>query len=248
MHWGDIYIWLDKDDRQIGIRSSNQKTGSQPLEVYLNKRFRFLPDFSIRDSEAETNDIELRLSFAWMWLSFYCLLHTRPEEKGYDVMNEGKQWGWSFFMDSIHMHWGSWTKLWHIPFIAPIFERRQLLSLDRSTIINDEPAGKRESPCDWEAKEALRATVSETHPYTYTLKRGEVQKRNATIYVERMIHRYKWTPIRRVREYIDVRFDGEVGERSGSWKGGCTGCSYSLNPGETPLECLRRMERERKFT
>lgn len=30
-------------------------------------------------------------------------------------------------------------------------------------------------------------------------------------------------------------------------KGGCTGCGYDIKPGETPLECLQRMERERKF-
>jgi hypothetical protein len=44
-----------------------------------------------------------------------------------------------------------------------------------------------------------------------------------------------------------VVFSAEVGERSGSWKGGCIGCGYDLLPDELPEECLRRMERDRKF-
>lgn len=91
----------------------------------------------------------------------------------------------------------------------------------------------------------------ETHPYTYTLKNGEIQNRTATITVqEREWRRYYTTftsLFNRTRRVIEIQFNDEVGERSGSWKGGCTGCSYTLNKGETPLECLRRMEKERKF-
>jgi len=52
----------------------------------------------------------------------------------------------------------------------------------------------------------------------------------------------RWT-----KESIDVEFSGEVGERSGSWKGGCIGCSYDLRPDETMLCTLRRMEKEQSF-
>lgn len=92
---------------------------------------------------------------------------------------------------------------------------------------------------------------SETHPYTYHLKSGEVQNVTATITVEEMEWRRKWMPFSRlfalVRKSIDIHFSSEVGERSGSWKGGCIGCSYEMRSGETPLETLSRMERERKF-
>lgn len=44
-----------------------------------------------------------------------------------------------------------------------------------------------------------------------------------------------------------VEFDDEVGERTGSWKGGCTGCSYEWERNETMLSALRRMEATRKF-
>jgi hypothetical protein len=91
----------------------------------------------------------------------------------------------------------------------------------------------------------------ETHPYTYTLKRGEVQHRTATITIEERewrLYWFKWLPlIKKVSRSINIEFSGEVGEQTGTWKGGCIGCSYSLLPGETPLQCLRRMEKERKF-
>lgn len=92
---------------------------------------------------------------------------------------------------------------------------------------------------------------SETHPYTYVLRSGEVQKRLATIKIEEREWKWYWfkwlNKPRRVQRTISIDFDGEVGERSGSWKGGTTGCGYELLVNETPLECLRRMEKERSF-
>lgn len=91
----------------------------------------------------------------------------------------------------------------------------------------------------------------QTHPYTYVLNSGEVQNRNATIKVREMEWRRRWlmwSPLfSRVIRSIDVEFDGEVGERTGSWKGGTIGCGYDMKPNETPLQTLRRMEKERKF-
>lgn len=93
-----------------------------------------------------------------------------------------------------------------------------------------------------------KADTTETHPYTYTLKSGEVQHRRATIRVEEMEWRRWWLPWRHVWRGIEVEFDDEVGERTGSWKGGTLGCGYEFKDStETPLECLRRMEAEREF-
>ena len=102
---------------------------------------------------------------------------------------------------------------------------------------------------DWRERQDL--AYSETHPYTYMLRSGKVQDRMATVTKRR--HVLTWRAFKRIgwprwiKESIDVEFDAEVGERSGSWKGGCIGCSYDLNPGETMLDALRRMERERVF-
>ena len=88
------------------------------------------------------------------------------------------------------------------------------------------------------------------HPYRYILKDGTVQDVQATIYAERMKWRMRWwwlLPFRKSRTSISVKFSDEVGEGRGSWKGGCVGCGYDLKLGETPYECLTRMERDRRF-
>lgn len=91
----------------------------------------------------------------------------------------------------------------------------------------------------------------EQHPYTYVLKSGEAQHRIATVSKRRHVLAYSafkrigWP--RWIKESINIEFDGEVGERSGSWKGGCIGCGYDLQPDETIGAALRRMERERVF-
>lgn len=102
-------------------------------------------------------------------------------------------------------------------------------------------------PWAWDHKEHTIHSAREEHPYRYVLKSGEVQERVATIRVEsRRWERY-WYPRKLVKKTIDVQFNDEVGERSGSWKGGTIGCSYDMLPGETALQTLRRMEAERKL-
>lgn len=87
--------------------------------------------------------------------------------------------------------------------------------------------------------------------YTYRLCSGEVQHRVATVNGEERewrLYYAPWLPWPHMRQRaINVQFSDEVGERSGSWKGGCTGCGYEWRKGETLESALRRMERERKF-
>lgn len=88
-------------------------------------------------------------------------------------------------------------------------------------------------------------------PYTYVLKNGEKQEATAEVYVGRRTWVWRWFQWlgwpRMVCQSIDVRFDREIGERSGSWKGGCIGTGYEMRPNETAEQTLRRMELERVF-
>lgn len=102
-------------------------------------------------------------------------------------------------------------------------------------------------PWGWRHREHKILTEPETHPYKYTLRSGEVQERTATIQVETRLWTRPWLPRKLFKRTIDVKFNDEVGERTGSWKGGCIGCGYDMLPGESPLDTLRRMERERVF-
>ena len=87
----------------------------------------------------------------------------------------------------------------------------------------------------------------EAHDFTYHLRSGEIQHRKATIQPWYREWRRKWLPWKLPQHTIEIEFDSEVGERSGSWKGGVMGCGYDLRKGETPLQALRRMESERKL-
>jgi hypothetical protein len=102
-------------------------------------------------------------------------------------------------------------------------------------------------PWDWRFQEHVILTDPEAHPYRYVLRSGKVQERTATIKVETRRWTRPWIPRVLFKKTIDVNFDDEVGERSGSWKGGTIGCGYDMLPGELPVDTLRRMERERKF-
>jgi len=73
----------------------------------------------------------------------------------------------------------------------------------------------------------------------------------AKIYVEEREWRMKglmWTSLfNKVRKTIDVHFSKEVGKEKGSWKGGTIGCGREMIDDETPLECIKKMEKEEKF-
>ena len=103
----------------------------------------------------------------------------------------------------------------------------------------------------WDKNKWKNILFEEEHPYKYVCKDGTIQNRIATINVIEREWRWKWFKwlkyTKFVRKVIDINFDKEVGERSGSWKGGCTGCSYDMLPNETPHQTLKRMEKERKF-
>ncbi|MDQ8050690.1 hypothetical protein [Luteibacter sp.] len=157
--------------------------------------------------------ITVAFSFPWPWV-------VDDEHQC-----SGPTYGFNFFEDGLHLHWGKQRGRRDDPF----------------TVIG--------MPWRWRHQNAEHKKLGEpeTHPYTYTLRSGDVQHRTATIQAETRTWLRPWLPYKLVRKAIDIEFDAEVGERTGSWKGGCVGCSYEMSPGEAPVDTLRRMERERKF-
>lgn len=180
----------------------------------------------------------LWIGLIWMQAFIPIGIHATEEHTTFDEPSWGVDLSKEF---GLTLMWGKWRKTFDWLF------RREALSwtyqgkngqwhekINRQNPFADRPA----------------AATSE-HPYTYVLRSGEKQVRTATITAERWvigrryIHRIGWPKER--KGSIDVHFSGEVGERSGSWKGGTIGCSYDMLPGETPRACLRRMERDREF-
>jgi hypothetical protein len=82
----------------------------------------------------------------------------------------------------------------------------------------------------------------------YTLNSGVVQNRMATCTIERRKWHRKWFPwLTQQIDVIDIEFNEEVGERSGSWKGGTIGCSFEMKPDDTIKTALQRMQDTREF-
>lgn len=92
---------------------------------------------------------------------------------------------------------------------------------------------------------------SEEYDYTYINNESDIQYVTAKINVVEREWRWKaltWLKYpRKISKVIDVEFSEGIGNGRGSYKGGTTGCSYEMLPNESPLETLRRMEKERIF-
>lgn len=135
----------------------------------------------------------------------------------------GPTYGFTFFDDGLHLHWG----------------KCKGTRGDPMTIIA--------MPWQWRHVKHEILSEPEKHQYIYFLRSGEAQHRIATINAESRTWWRPWPPFWRRSRSIHVEFNDEVGERTGSWKGGTIWCGYKMQFGEAPSDTLRRMERERKF-
>lgn len=209
----------------------------QSLELYWARRgWEFGAGVLIHSNDADRGDRMLCLKL-WRF-SAYIPLGVTAQKVSIDDEPQ-----WSAFASKefgLTFHWGprrksfDWPWTWHTMAYEAMLPNGTWESI-RYSFDADGPS----SP------------YTERHPYTYTLRSGEVQERTATITKRR--HVITWRAFkaigwpRWIKESINIEFDGEVGERSGSWKGGTIGCSYDLRPDETMLAALRRMEAERSF-
>lgn len=137
-----------------------------------------------------------------------------------------------------------WT--WDIPFFTWKHIRHQVECKDG--ILKDSKDLMRDSEGRWiPVRDNPELNV---HEYMYTDSYDD-SKIPCKYWIEEREWRPKWLTwtglFKKVKRYIEIDFEQEVGKEKGSWKGGCVGCSYNLLPGETADECIRRMERERKF-
>lgn len=189
----------------------------------------------IHSNDADRGDRMLNVALGFGQAFIPLGITPGPYEVG-----EEPSWGFELSREfGIVFHWGQRRKSFNWPF------RRIVLAWEFETT-------------DGEWRPVMNSffgrraqAKAETCTYVYVLRSGSVQQRQATIFRERwtrsrhILHRLGWP--KEVSYSIDVKFDGEVGERTGSWKGGTIGCGYDMAPGEAPIDTLRRMERERRF-
>lgn len=182
--------------------------------------------------------------------------------EGRAAYGERERWGvmahFEREMPNVFFHWGMRCKIWDFPFFNHIHQRHEVQRPDGSwaPFVGswEEKHPGDESVTTWNGKPLKDPDGRhiEALPYRYVLRGGDVQTVTAACYVERMAWRPKWLTWTRLFEWerrsLGITFSDEVGERAGSWKGGCTGCGWEMLPNETIEQALRRMEAERKFT
>jgi hypothetical protein len=237
----------------LGLRKRVEKN----YTVYKNDWMEFCTGFSkwnFRISPASYFDNRAYISFSTIWGQFY--LHIPFIRSKYDECDP-PQYGFYFYGEG---QWIPDTFVWCWKKKTYHFEMPWALNWYRTSKMRND--GKWESEFKpqrlgqrnkefYDKDKWAGVFWEETYPYSYTLKSGEVQDVLATITIEEREWRRKWLMFTSlfnfVRTSISIEFSEEVGERRGSWKGGTLGCGYDLKKGETPLQCLRRMEREREF-
>jgi hypothetical protein len=184
-------------------------------------------------------------------LIFFRLTIVLPFRNKWTDECDPQKWGiaihnntlWIYRGGKGNMKGGSKWWTWDIPFVTKDWVRTSILLKDDTWEHETKGNCKDFYKDEWKAKQK-----SWTYNYTDSYD-GEVIP--TTIYVEEREWRPKWLKWTRlfakVRRTIDVHFSKQVGKRKKTWKGGVVGCSYELLPNETPLECLQRMEKERKL-
>lgn len=205
--------------------------------------------FDLIDWGADSDYCDWSLHVRALWIDAFIRL---PFLRGGRRAEDGTHRSWGFTqspdMMGLHLHWGDRVKIVTMPWRNWLQTAHDVRRGDGSWAPFVGSWEVKQSP-DGVGKEPDGRLV-EKFPYRYVLRSGEVQNVTASVHVERRVRKLKalrWLPFGRTSYAISVEFSGEVGERAGSWKGGVLGCGYALHPGETPRECLYRMQEERKF-
>ena len=218
------------------------------LQVYIiwGKLFLYFPWTHYKKVEREKTIKELRKDKIDKLLNPNLKIKKSYKKEVYDEC-EPPSYGFYFHMDQLGIHFGKKTKLYDLPWC---FDWIRTSALRKDGKWEHETKNNRNRQF-YDKNKWKDILYIETFPYTYTLKNGEIQNCLATIRVDEREWRWKWFKWlsfpKRISKSIDVEFSSEVGERTGSWKGGTTGCGYDILKNETPYECLKRMEKERKF-
>lgn len=184
-------------------------------------------------------------------LIFFSLTFVLPFRNKWTDECDSPKWGIAIHNNTVwinrggkgNMNGGSKWWTWNIPFITKDWVRTSILL--KVDTWEHETKGNHKSFYNDEWKQKQK-----TWTYDYIDKYdGEIIP--TTIYVDEREWRPKWLKwtslFAKKRRSIDIHFSKEVGKEKGSWKGGCIGCGYELLPNEEPLDCLKRMEIERKF-
>ncbi len=202
-------------------------------EIFRNKWIEITRGFNFAYEVSQYHE-RYTLVVTLIYFTFYIGLPNF----GYDFNKWDRGWGLYWFESAILWKWGQKTWCWRMPWDWEHVRHEVMFSDGLKKPVGD----------SWDLNDGR---IVDVYPYTYKLKNGIIQNREATVYIEEREWRWRWFRWLRwprlIRRSISVDFNDEVGERTGSWKGGTIGCGYDLLPGESAYKCLRRMEKQRVF-
>lgn len=213
--WGEIALW----SKDISLRWNGPHYCYEPkliISLYFITFFIRTPSFGVKAAQSSNEERNY---------GFYL----------YPNLNSWQSTVFQFYNKSSHIDM-PWKYEW---------ESTEHLDWDMNVVVAEYKLKGRDWNTYYAATEQYKKDHSRTFDYTYYLKNGEVQHRKASVTIVRRTWRVRgWPWKKKINTSIDVTFDDEVGERTGSWKGGTIGCSYEMLPNETPEQTLRRMESE----
>lgn len=179
--------------------------------------------------------LKIGFSFPWRW--------TVPDHG----QCSGPRYGFAFFGNALWLYYGKDHGTREHKRYTAIYLPWSWDHVRHDYLNEDGSVSARSGPNDYSGP----ADTKSEHSFRYTRRSGEVQQRTATINGEEREWRwrwFKWLPWpRMIQRTIHVDFSDEVGEGTGSWKGGVVGCSHDWKHGESQEQALRRMERDVKF-
>ena len=174
---------------------------------------------------------------------YYRLKRKRPESN--DFYQKSISYGFYYYDDALVLCLGKKRKHVEMPWSLQ-FRSSELLDFDRRTLFKT--TSKDRISDYFHSFYELKQSLQKPYSFRYVLRNGEIQNRTAKICIERRIWSMNWFRwIKKIQTTISIDFDDEVGEGTGSWKGGCTGCSYDLLDNETAEQALRRLENEKDY-
>ena len=198
--------------------------------------------------QGNSYDSRANLQIYIIWGKLFLKFGKNKEyiESEYDD-RESKRYGIGYHSDdpSIYLRYGRKFNFIYLPWSYDWVRTSNLRSDGRWE--NESPGNHKDFYDDSKWGSIL---FKESFDYKYVLNSGKVQNVVATIKVverEWRMRGLKWTSFKnKTRKTIDVNYSNEIGERSGSYKGGVCGTGYEMKGNETPLQTLRRMERDYK--
>ena len=183
------------------------------------------------------------VAIPYLFSIYYRLKRRKPESK--DFRQKNISYGFYFFNNSLVLLFGQKSKHIDMPW-ALQFTSSELLDFDLKTVFERKANAKMSDY--FKEFYRLKQSIERPYPFTYVLKNGTIQNRTAKVCIERRTWSMNWFRwVKKVSTTISIDFDEEVGEKSGSWKGGCTGCNYDLLDNETPEQALRRLESQKDY-